>query len=171
MIYDRWSMIYYIWYIYLATPFSADPPDSSEQRIGIMDRLALGTENRDYGPNWTGRTGRQDRQAGRQAGRLYARAIYQLIRGVLPFTTRGLLNQKDRTFTLTRLVTPHGGRRINIYIYIYIYMYICIYIHMYMYVYMYIIYYIYVYLRRPLVQEVSVWEWKSDPSGLVNRAL
>ena len=89
-----------------------------------MDRTALGTENRDYGPNR--RLGRQDsqagteqatgKQAGRQAGR--RQAGYMLGRyinfsgGVLPFTTRGLLNQKDRTFTPTRLVTPQGGRRI-----------------------------------------------------------
>ena len=84
-----------------------------------MDRTALGTEFRDYGPNRTGRQDRQNRQAeqAEQAGRLYARAMYQLFPGALPFTTRGLLNQKDRTLTLTRLVTPQGGRRIYLFIY------------------------------------------------------
>ena len=82
--------------------------DPSEQRIGIMDRTVLGTENRDYGPiRRPGRT-EQAEQAGR-TGRLCAWAVYQLIPRVPPFYQA----RRIGTFPPTRLATPRGGWRID----------------------------------------------------------
>ena len=83
-----------------------------------MDRTALGTEHRDYGPN------RQARQAGRQAGqagqagrtenRLLARAVYQLIpRGPTPYNARFTKPEGSDIHSHTPGDPTRGGRRIQ----------------------------------------------------------